>query len=233
MALIEVDRAVTGYGKTTVLEQVDFAVDAGSVVGLVGRNGAGKTTLLSMLMGLLPVRAGHYRLDGADVAGRPPHWLCRQGLAFVPADRQVFGELSVEANLRLAAFSGRTGPWDLARAYALFPRLQERRDALAINLSGGERQMLAIARGALANPLLLLLDEPTEGLAPLMVAEVVRAIRQIRDEGTAIVVVEQNLHAILDLLTHACVLEIGRVVWNGTRAQLDGDMNSVSATLGI
>jgi len=219
-AVLELQGGHAGYGKAKVLEGVSVRVDRSAVVGLVGRNGAGKTTLLSALMGLLDLDAERYDFDGADALGLAPYQMCRRGLSLVPADRQVFGELSVLDNLRLARYSGRSGAWNLARAYELFPRLHERRNSLAVNLSGGEKQMLVIARGVLANPLILMLDEPTEGLAPIVVQTVAQAIGHISADGVAVLIVEQNLHAIQKMLTHAYVLEDGRLAWSGTDRDL-------------
>jgi branched-chain amino acid transport system ATP-binding protein len=229
--LVLVSQMDVHYGKACAIEQVSFEVQVGSVVGLLGRNGAGKTTTLNTLMGLIHLTSGSYQFCGQDAQRLRPFELCRAGLSIVPADRQVFGELTVDDNLALAVSSGRRGPWTRERAYKLFPRLLERCKALADNLSGGEKQMLAIARAVLANPKLLLMDEPTEGLAPMMVTEVVGAIKTIRSEGVSFVIVEQNFKALIDELDLAYVLESGRMVWSGPPQTLASDAQAMQRLL--
>jgi branched-chain amino acid transport system ATP-binding protein len=231
--LVLVSQMDVHYGKACAIEQVSFEVQVGSVVGLLGRNGAGKTTTLNTLMGLIHLTSGSYQFCGQDAQRLRPFELCRAGLSIVPADRQVFGELTVDDNLALAVSSGRRGPWTRERAYKLFPRLLERCKALADNLSGGEKQMLAIARAVLANPKLLLMDEPTEGLAPMMVTEVVGAIKTIRSEGVSFVIVEQNFKALIDELDLAYVLESGRMVWSGPPQTLASDAQAMQRLLGV
>ena len=231
--IIEVAGLSAYYGKACALESISYAFPKGRVTGVLGRNGAGKTTLLTVLMGLLPVASGSYRFDGRDASRMAPHHLARAGLAFVPADRQVFGTLTVDENLSLARLSKRSGRWDLAQVFQLFPRLQERRRNLAENLSGGEKQMLSIARALMTNPMTVLLDEPTEGLAPLLVEEVVRSIAYIREQGVSVVVVEQNFKAIAPVLDTVLVLDSGRVGWQGLPADLSQNPQVMVDLLGV
>lgn len=222
MSLLVMENCDAFYGKAQALHGVSLTLGEGEVVSLVGRNGAGKSTLLKTVMGLLRPRAGRITLAGAEVSGLPPHRLGRLGLAFVPENRRIFANLSVEENLRIAQVMGRKGPWDLPRVLALFPRLAERAQAGGTTLSGGEQQMLAIGRALLTNPSLLLLDEPTEGLAPLIVAELTETMRTVHAEGVSILLVEQNLKVPLQLAQRQYVIDNGRMVWSGTtRALLD------------
>jgi branched-chain amino acid transport system ATP-binding protein len=233
MADVELRQANVFYGKACALEQITLAAESGRVTGLLGRNGAGKTTVLNAVMGLLPLASGEYEFKGRDARGFQPFQLARLGLALVPADRQIYGELTVEENLMLARHSGRNGLWTQKRVMEMFPHLNERRRGPAENLSGGEKQMLAISRALLTNPSVLLMDEPTEGLAPLLVAEVVNAIQSIRSEGVSVLIVEQNLKAISGVLDEAHVLESGRLMWSGTASDLVSDRQTLDSLLGV
>jgi branched-chain amino acid transport system ATP-binding protein len=218
--LLALDGVRAGYGDAVVLDGIAFDVAAGGSVAVLGRNGVGKTTLLLTIMGYTDVSRGTIRWRGRDLARMSSHRRARAGLGWVAQEREVFPSLSVEENLMVAA---RPGRWDLARAYALFPRLAARRGSRGHQLSGGEQQMLAIARALMTNPTLLLLDEPLEGLAPIVVEELTAAIRRLRaEDGTAFVLVEQHAEIALALTETALVLERGRIVHRSpSRALLD------------
>ena len=208
--LLAIDGVTAGYGDGTVLEDVSLALDEGDSLALLGRNGVGKTTLLVTLMGLTRVRAGRMRWRGSDLASLPTHRRSRSGLGWVPQERYMFPSLTVEEHLTVVA---RPGRWTVARVYELFPRLAERRSVFGTQLSGGEQQMLAIARALMVNPSLLLLDEPMEGLAPIIVQELMIVIRDlIKDSGMAVIVVEQHARLALSLTRQVVVLDRGRVV---------------------
>jgi branched-chain amino acid transport system ATP-binding protein len=221
------------YGKAQALQHVSIDVAAGEVVSLIGRNGAGKSTLLKAAIGLNAVRSGRRLMGDRDVTALKPHELGRLGLAFVPENRRIFPNLTVEENLRIATVMGRKGPWSLERIYQLFPRLQERAAQGGDTLSGGEQQMLAIGRGLLTNPEVLLLDEPTEGLAPLIVEQLIESIRTINQEGVAILLVEQNLKVPLKLARRQFVIDNGRVVWSGTTAELQADRARIESLISV
>jgi branched-chain amino acid transport system ATP-binding protein len=211
--LLEVNGVHTYYGASHVLHGVTFSIGEGEVVALMGRNGMGKTTTIRSVLGLTPPREGRILLRGGDVTGWPAHRIASRGVALVPEGRGVFPTLTVHENLVVAA---RPGPWTLERALSLFPRLRERRDHLGTQLSGGEQQMLSIARALLTNPALLLLDGATEGLAPLVRAEIWDALRKVRAEGMAALVVDKDVHVLLSLADRHLVLVKGRVVFSGT-----------------
>ncbi len=233
--LLEVSGLAAAYGRVRALEEVSLEVAQGALVALIGANGAGKTTLLRTLSGVQPAAAGAIRLDGADITRARPRERVRAGLAQVPEGRQVFGPLSVEDNLRLggilrdAASSERI----LERVWALFPVLREKRRLTAGMLSGGQQQMVAIGRALMTQPRLLLLDEPSMGLAPKLVAEVFATIRRLREEGTSVLLVEQNAHAALAIADHAYVLETGRIVMQGPGRELAGNAQVREAYLGM
>ncbi|MDE2082661.1 MAG: ABC transporter ATP-binding protein [Burkholderiales bacterium] len=211
--LLAVEGVWAGYGAANVLEDVSFRLEAGASLALLGRNGMGKTTLLATLMGAARQTRGRIRFDGRDLAAVPSHRRARAGLGWVPQERDIFGSLTVEENLTVVA---RPGPWTLQQVYATFPRLRERRANLGNQLSGGEQQMLAMGRALMLNPRLLLLDEPLEGLAPLIVQELLGIIGQMAASGRmAVILVEQHAHQILPLTREALVLERGRVVHHG------------------
>jgi len=211
-----------------VLFDVGLSARAGEVVALLGRNGAGKTTTLRSVMGLLPPRQGRIRVRGQDVTGWPPHRVCRLGVGFVPEDRRIFGELTVEENLevgRRAPSAARTTgtPWTAARLYEFFPVLGERRGQRGATLSGGEQRMLAIARTLMGNPDLLLLDEPSEGLAPAVVRALLDRLLALKASGQSILLAEQNLRFTTRLADRAYVLDQGHVRYQGTIAELSAD----------
>ncbi len=219
--LLSFENVTAGYGNAVVLDDVSFRLDAGSSLALLGRNGVGKTTLLATLMGFTRLHGGRIRWRGADIARVPPHRRARAGLGWVPQERWMFPSLTVEEHLTAVA---RPGAWDVARVYRAFPRLEERCRNLGNQLSGGEQQMVAIARALVTNPALLLLDEPMEGLAPIIVQELGRAIRALVDEGgMAVILVEQHARLALELTQHALVLDRGRIVHTSASADLLAD----------
>jgi branched-chain amino acid transport system ATP-binding protein len=217
-ALLALDEVHAYYGESHVLQGVSLTLRAGEVLSVLGRNGAGKTTMLKTVMGILPPRGGEIRFDGVAIAGVAPYRIARLGIAYVPETRGIFPSLSVAENLTLAARRGDASPepWTLDRVYTLFPRLRERRDSGGGRLSGGEQQMLAIARALLTNPRLLILDEPTEGLAPVAMDAVEAMLRRLKGTGIAILLVEQNLPFALGFADSVAVLGKGRVRWTGS-----------------
>lgn len=219
--LLSLEHVTAGYGNAVVLDDVSFALAAGGSLALLGRNGVGKTTLLATLMGFTRLHGGRIRWQGEDIAKVPPHRRARAGLGWVPQERWMFPSLTVEEHLTAVA---RPGAWDVARIYKTFPRLQERRRNLGNQLSGGEQQMVAIARALVTNPALLLLDEPMEGLAPIIVQELGRAIRALVEEGgMAVILVEQHARLALQLTQRALVLDRGRIVHASASADLLAD----------
>ena len=226
-----------GYGRLAVLHGIDLDAAAGQLVAVIGANGAGKTTLLRALSGLIPASAGTVTLAGTDVTGYGPEKLARAGLAHVPENRLVFPSLTVEDNLVLGAYTRRRGPAAERReardrALELFPRLQPRLQQPAGTMSGGEQQMLAIARGLMARPRVLVLDEPSVGLAPRLVGEIFAALGRLRDDGLTLVAVEQNARAAFAVADHVYVMDRGRVVLDGAAASLSADPRVTSAFLG-
>jgi branched-chain amino acid transport system ATP-binding protein len=229
--LLEVDGVWAGYGNATVLEDVSFTLAAGESLALLGRNGMGKTTLLATLMGATRQGRGTIRFDGRDLRTVPSHRRAHHGLGWVPQERDIFASLSVEENLTVVA---QPGPWGLEKVYTLFPRLLERRANMGNQLSGGEQQMLAIGRALMLNPKALLLDEPLEGLAPLIVQELLAIIgRMVREGSMAVILVEQHAHQILPITRRALVLERGRVVHCGDSAALAADPGVLDRWLGV
>jgi branched-chain amino acid transport system ATP-binding protein len=235
--LLQVAGLDAAYGASQVLFGVDLEVHAGEVVGLLGRNGMGKTTLVRSILGLLAPRAGSVRFDGREVRGSPPDRIARMGLAVVPEGRQVFPNLTVDEHL--TAFAARRGgeaagePWTAARVYGLFPRLAERRDNLGNQLSGGEQQMLAIGRALVTNPRLLILDEATEGLAPLVREEIWRCLRSLRAAGQTILVIDKYVNRLIEIGDRHLIVERGRIAWRGTSAELDADRGVWHRYLGV
>jgi branched-chain amino acid transport system ATP-binding protein len=223
------------YGESHVLHQVSFALDAGKVLALLGRNGAGKTTCMGTIIGFLPPRRGEIRLFGEVISGLAPEAIARRGVGFVPQGRRIFPTLTVRENLIVAARSraGAPAPWNLERVVHLFPRLEERLQQVAGSLSGGEQQMLAIGRALMGNPRVLLMDEPSEGLAPLIVAEVGRTIARLKEEGQSILLVEQNVKLALDLADDVAILNTGRIVIRGTAGQVRADQGLITQHLGV
>ena len=224
-----------GYGSGLVLHGIDFAVQPGEAVGLMGRNGMGKTTLIRAVLGLLPLRAGQIRVDGRDVVGLVPFRRARLGIAVVPEGRGVFASLTVIENLRLAARPGADGsrPWTMDRVMETFPRLQQRAVNRGDQLSGGEQQMLAIGRALMTSPRLLILDEATEGLAPLIRDEIWRVIARIRMGGIATVVVDKTVAAVLSVVDRSTVLIKGSVVYDGPPGALRADTALMQRCLGV
>lgn len=222
--LLAFDRVTAGYGDSVVLEDISFRMEEGDSLALLGRNGVGKTSLLITLMGLTRRHGGRIVWRGRDISRTPTHQRAQSGLGWVPQERFIFPSLTVEEHLTAVA---RPGEWTVDKVYGLFPRLQERRGNMGSQLSGGEQQMLAIARALMVNPSLLLLDEPMEGLAPVIVQELTRAIASlVRDRGLAVIVVEQHARLALSLTRRAMVLDRGRVVHESDSASLlnDDDM---------
>jgi len=220
--MLEVRDLCVSYGGMPALKGISLTVAAGEIVALLGNNGAGKTTTLKTVSGLLVPRAGEVLLDGEPLRGTPPHLIVRKGIAHVPEGRHVFNRLTVRENLEMGAYA-RSDPRvaaDLDRVLALFPRLRERRRQTAGTLSGGEQQMLAIGRALMASPRLLLLDEPSMGLAPLLVEQIFETVQSINRQGTTILLVEQNAALALEVAKRAYVLETGTIVLSGTAADL-------------
>lgn len=233
--LLALDGVVTGYGRSTVLHGVSLDVGDREIVCLLGANGAGKSTMLAAISGLLPLSAGTVTFDGRPLSGSGPNAIVRRGIAQVPERRQLFNSMTVEENLLLGAFtiSSRGAIEELlARCYQLFPRLAERRTQIARSMSGGEQQMLAIGRALMSRPRVLLLDEPSLGLAPKFVEVVLELVRQLRDEGTAVLIVEQNAQAALEVADRGYVLATGRITQTGSAVALLGDETVRAAYLG-
>ncbi|HSN33256.1 MAG TPA: ABC transporter ATP-binding protein [Ideonella sp.] len=229
--LLRVEGLRSGYGEAVVVQGVDLTLDAGQSLALLGRNGTGKTTLLNTLVGVTRRHAGRIVLGGRDLTRLPPHQRAAAGIGWVPQERNIFRSLTVEENLSAVA---RPGPWDVGRVWALFPRLAERRGHLGTQLSGGEQQMLAVGRALVLNPRLLLLDEPLEGLAPIIVGELLAAIaRVVRDEGLSAVIVEQHPRLVLGITQRAVVLDRGRVVHEGPSAALADDAQTLERLLAV
>lgn len=231
--MLALEGADVFYGTAQALHRVDIRVGPAGITSLLGRNGAGKSTTLRALTGLLPCRAGRLIFEGRAITGQAPHQCSRAGIAYVPEDRQVFDGLTAEENLQLARWSGRRGGWSLERVYALFPRLHERRSARGGALSGGEQQMLVIGRALLTNPKVLLLDEPTEGLAPLVARDVADAIRAIGQGGTAVLLVEQNFKIALDLAQHHYIIDNGQIVWSGDAAAFHESKDEIARMIAV
>jgi branched-chain amino acid transport system ATP-binding protein len=229
--LLSLETVRAGYGESVVLDGISLALDEGGSLAVLGRNGVGKSTLLLTIMGYTDLVSGTVRWHGRDITLAPPHRRARAGLGWVPQERDVFASLTVDENLTVAA---RPGRWDLAAVYGLFPRLAERRRHMGNHLSGGEQQMLTIARTLMTNPTLLLLDEPLEGLAPIVVEELAGAIRRMTaDAGIAVVLVEQHAEIALDLTDRAIVIERGGIAWQGSSADLLADQASLDRLIGL
>jgi branched-chain amino acid transport system ATP-binding protein len=220
----------TYYGKSHILHGVGLDVAEGSVTALLGRNGAGKTTTLRTIMGLTPAREGRVAVFGADATGWPTYRIAAAGVGYVPEGRRIFANLSVDENLKVPL--ERSGSWTIERIYHLFPRLAERKGNRGRQLSGGEQEMLSIGRALLLNPRLLILDEPSQGLAPLIVREVFRIVSQMREEGISVLLVEQNARMSLEIADHAYVLDDGAIVYSGAAKELAADENRVRALTG-
>ncbi|HEY7242998.1 MAG TPA: ABC transporter ATP-binding protein [Xanthobacteraceae bacterium] len=221
----------TFLGKSHILHGVSLEVREGEIVTLLGRNGAGKTTTVRSLMGLAPPQNGVVEMFGRDTTRSPSHRIAELGVGYVPEGRKIFGALTVLENLRVPV--SRPGPWSLERVFKLFPRLEERKSQLGRQLSGGEQEMLAIARPLLINPRLMLLDEPSQGLAPLVVREVMQVVRRMRDEGLSILLIEQNAPLSLSIADRAYVMDDGRVTYSGRAAELLNDADLVNRLAGV
>lgn len=232
--VLEVENLVAGYGRIEALHGVSLTLAQGELVALVGANGAGKTTLLRTISGLLPCKSGQVKLLDGDITNSSPDYRVQQGLAQVLEGRQVFGPLSIQDNLRLGAYANREGTDErLQQMYELFPVLHEKKHLAAGTLSGGQQQMLAIARALMSKPRVLLLDEPSMGLAPLLVREVFRVIQRLKDQGIPILLVEQNARAALAIADRGYVLETGKISLSGKSADLTNDERVRSAYLGL
>ena len=229
--VLEVDKIHTYYGKSHILDGVSFNVGEGELIALLGRNGAGKTTTMRSVMGLTPPRQGSIKLFGRDMTGCQPHQMAAAGVGYVPEGRKIFGHLSVHENLLVARET--KGPWNIDKVYELFPRLHERRTSKGGRLSGGEQEMLAIGRALLLNPKLLILDEPSQGLAPIIVQEVMRTIGRMKAEGISVLLVEQNAYLALQLANRAYVLGEGEVVFEGSGEALLADTERMEQLAGV
>ncbi len=233
-ALSEIDAF---YGDSRILDKVSFALGEGRLLGLLGRNGAGKSTCMNVAVGLLPPRAGRVDFFGADVTRLPPEQIAARGIALVPQGRRIFKSLTVRENLVVAARrpdpGSRHAPWTTETVFGMFPRLAERRKQIAAHLSGGEQQMLAIGRALMANPRVLLMDEPSEGLAPQIVADVMATIRRLKESGLSIILVEQNPRLVFDIADDIVVLNSGRVVIVSTSEALQREGADLQQHLGV
>lgn len=229
--LLRLEGVWAGYGSAMVLEDISLALPEGASLALLGRNGMGKSTLLATLMGATRLRRGSMTIDGRDLVRTPGHLRAQAGFGWVPQERDIFPSLTVEENLTAVA---RPGSWDLARVYSVFPRLKERRANMGSQLSGGEQQMLSMGRALVLNPRILLLDEPLEGLAPIIVQELLQIIGRMANEGSmALILVEQHAHQILPITRQAIVLERGRIVYEGASSVLSDDPAMLDQWLGV
>jgi branched-chain amino acid transport system ATP-binding protein len=232
MSLLEVTGLNSYYGDSHILFDVSLRVEAHEVIALLGRNGAGKSTTLKTLMGIVKARSGQVMFDGVDIAGKPAYRIAQAGMQLVPEERRIFGSLNVEENIVLAGLTAKSA-WPLERIYEIFPRLAERRRSRGTDLSGGEQQMLAIARALVRDPKMVLLDEPFEGLAPVIVRDLMVACRKLAEAGQTIVVVEQNLAAALALASRVYIINNGHIAHEGAAAELKADPRLLQKYLGI
>ena len=232
MSLLEVSGLNSYYGDSHILFDVSLRVEQHEVVAVLGRNGAGKSTTLKTLMGLVKPRSGSVMFDGVDLAGKPAHRIAQAGMQLVPEDRRIFGSLDVEENIVLASLTAKQA-WPLERIYEIFPRLAERRRSRGTDLSGGEQQMLAIARALVRDPKMILLDEPFEGLAPVIVRNLLAACRKLVEAGQTIILVEQNLAATLALATRAYIINNGHIVHEGPAAEIKAQPEILQRHLGV
>jgi branched-chain amino acid transport system ATP-binding protein len=220
-----------GYGETVIIENIGLEVKASETLSIIGRNGVGKTTLLSSVMGHNTLHSGRIYLHGRDISELPPHRRVAAGLGYVPQEREIFPSLSLRENLEVAA---RPGPWTIARVYELFPKLKERERNWGGQLSGGEQQMLAIARALVGNPAVILMDEPSEGLAPVIVEELARAVRHLADaQGLTLILVEQNTRLALDISPRIVVMDRGRIIYDGPSEPLKQNRRELDRLIGI
>jgi branched-chain amino acid transport system ATP-binding protein len=232
MSLLEVTSLNSYYGDSHILFDVSLHVEKNEVVALLGRNGAGKSTTLKSIMGVVTPRAGSIRLDGGEIAGKKSHAIAQAGMQLVHEDRRIFGSLNVEENLVLAGLTAQN-KWPLDRIYEMFPRLKQRRTSRGTDLSGGEQQMLAIARALIRDPKIILLDEPFEGLAPVIVKDLMRACRTLAEAGQTIVLVEQNLAASLALAQRVYIINNGHIVHEGPAQEIKGNPDVLQRYLGV
>ncbi|MFN4154362.1 MAG: ABC transporter ATP-binding protein [Paracoccaceae bacterium] len=221
MTLLHLEIVAAHYDQFQALRDISLSVAAGETLAVVGSNGAGKSTLMKVICGALPASAGRVRLNGQDIAGQPAHRMNAQGIAMVPEGRRLFRSLTVEDNLRIGAYAGRKGPWTLERIYQLFPELVKRRANRGLDLSGGEQQMVAIGRALMSNPQLLLMDEISLGLAPIVINQIYRALPAIAAEGMGLLIVEQDINRSLSVAARFCCLMEGRVSLTGPCAGTD------------
>jgi branched-chain amino acid transport system ATP-binding protein len=229
--LLRLNQVSAGYGEAVVIAGIDLRLSAGEGLAVLGRNGTGKTTLLNTIIGVTRQRGGRLQLAGRELSGLRPERRAHLGIGWVPQERNIFKSLSVEENLTAVA---RPGPWDVGRVYGLFPRLKERRSNLGNQLSGGEQQMLALGRALVLNPVLLLLDEPTEGLAPIIIEELLGALKRIvRDEGLSAIIVEQHAQKILGMTDRAVILDRGTIVHAAASRALIDDPSPLELHLGV
>ncbi|MEO7761971.1 MAG: ABC transporter ATP-binding protein [Casimicrobiaceae bacterium] len=233
--LLELNNVTAFYGASQVLFGIDFVVEQGTFVTLIGRNGMGKSTTIRSIIGLMRDRRGSIRFDGKEIGTAPAHRIAQGGIGLVPEMRQIFPTLTVHENLVATAANRmkKSEPWTSERVYALFPRLKERERNLGANLSGGEQQMLAIGRALMTNPRLLILDEATEGLAPLVRAEIWNCLEKLKGEGLTMIVVDKNIGPLKKLADHHFVVEKGRVVWNGDTAALTAQPDVLHRYVGV
>ena len=234
-ALLQTKALASGYGRAEILAGIDLAIEPGAITALLGRNGAGKSTLIKTLIGLVRPRSGTMSFAGRDTTDLPSWRIARLGIGYVPEERRIFTDLTIAENLMVGVQPARDGrpAWTPAKIFALFPNLAERAHARARQISGGEQQMLAIARTLMGNPSLLLLDEPSEGLAPVIVAEMIFMLQRLRDTGVTILVAEQNLGFATQLANQAIILESGRLVWSGGMSALVADPDIRARFLGV
>jgi branched-chain amino acid transport system ATP-binding protein len=231
--LLELRGVDTYYGDSHILHRVSLKVEARATVALLGRNGVGKTTTIQTILSLPPPRRGNIFFRGKLISGLPTYDIIQQGISWVPQGHRIFPVLSVDENLTLAAAKARPGRWSVKYAYDLFPRLHTRRSARGDNLSGGEQQMLAIARALVQNPDLILMDEPSEGLSPRLIEEVGEILRHLQDEGVAILLVEQNLHFALSVAQHILIMSKGTIQHSGRPQDIAGDRRTLQTYLGV